>query len=334
MNDDSIKPWLQDHSFGQDQRRPGEGRTLLVIALTSIMMVVEIGAGVVFGSMALLADGLHMASHAVALGINAIAYVYARRHAYDSHFSFGVGKINTLGAYTGAIVLAGFALLMVVESIQRLANPVAIVFNQAILVAVLGLLVNGISVLILGVHSHNHSDHQHRPAHSHGDEHHSHDHLHLEQGQHHEPDAHQDHNLLAAYFHVLADALTSLLAIAALLVGKYSGATWLDPVMGIVGALLIAHWSWGLLKTTSAVLLDKEANDAVNAQVKAALEHAGHVRVLCVHYWALGPNIYALSLSLLAYEPQSPRYYKALLDPHLKVDHVTVEVHPYDEKVP
>ena len=333
MNDDSIKPWVQDHSFGQDLRRPGESRTLLVIALTSIMMVVEISAGVAFGSMALLADGLHMASHAVALGINAFAYVYARRHAHDSRFSFGVGKVNTLGGYTGAVLLAGFALLMVVESIQRLVNPVAIVFDQAILVAVLGLLVNGVSVLILGVHSHDHGGHQHGHGHEHhrhDHEHHAHDHQHPEQAHRHGHGAHQDHNLLAAYMHVLADALTSLLAIVAVLDGKYVGESGLDRMMGIVGALWIAHWSWGLLKTTSAVLLEKEAEELGSRQVKAALEREGQVRVLCVHYWSLGPGLYALSLSLIAHEPQNPRYYKALLDPHLKVDHLTLEVHSFD----
>ena len=201
-----------DHTFGQELQRPGEIRTWIVIALTGSMMVIEVAGGLVFGSMALLADGLHMASHAVALAINAVAYVYARRHAADARFSFGTGKVNALGGFTGAILLAGFALLMAYESVERIVNPVEIQFTNAIIVACMGLLTNGASVFILGVHNHDHD---------HG------------------------HNLRAAYFHVLADALTSFTAIFALLAGRYFDAVWLDPVMGIVGSLLVARWSIG-----------------------------------------------------------------------------------------
>src|SRR5688572_30986024 len=200
MNEDVLARLRHDHAFGQDRRRPGESRTQLVIAITASMMVVEIAAGILFGSMALLADGLHMASHAVALGINAYAYAYARRHAHDGAYSFGTGKVNTLGGFTGAVLLAAFALLMASESVQRLVTPVPIAFDQAILVAVVGLVVNGVSMLILkSSHPHDHDHHND----DHAAEHHAH--------------AHSDHNLLAAYLHVLADALTSLLAIVALL---------------------------------------------------------------------------------------------------------------------
>ena len=182
MQEDALARWRHDHSFGQDRRRPGERKTQLVIAITATMMVVEIAAGVMFGSMALLADGLHMASHAVALGINAYAYAYARRHAHDASYSFGTGKVNTLGGFTGAVLLAAFALLMASESVQRLVVPVPIAFDQAILVAVLGLVVNGVSMLILGhhhdarrtTHHHDHDDHDHED-HDHDDHDHDHD---------------------------------------------------------------------------------------------------------------------------------------------------------------
>mgnify|MGYP005851822403 CR=1 FL=1 len=221
---------VHDHIFGQDQRRAGESRTLIVIALTAVTMVVEIVAGWLFGSMALLADGLHMGSHAVALTISAAAYIYARKRAGDPRFSFGTGKVNALGGFTGAILLAGFALLMAGESIHRFIEPVPIRFNSAILVAVVGLVVNGLSVFILGDRGHGHNHHQ--------DDGHHHDH-------------HHDHNLRSAYLHVLADALTSVLAIAALLAGKYLGWNWMDPAMGIVGAILVARWSLGLIRQTS-----------------------------------------------------------------------------------
>ncbi|MBT6238655.1 MAG: cation transporter, partial [Verrucomicrobia bacterium] len=187
-----------DHSFGQDKKKPGELKTILVIVITFTMMIVEITAGLAFGSMALLADGLHMASHAAALGVSAIAYVFARKYAHDPTYSFGTGKVNVLGGFTGAVLLLVFALIMVSESIHRLVSPVEIVFNQAITVAVIGLIVNGLSMLILG-----HDDHHH----------HSH-----------------DHNLKAAYLHVLADTLTSLLAIFALLAAKYFGWVRMDPL--------------------------------------------------------------------------------------------------------
>jgi len=217
-----------DHSFGQDVRRPGESRTLIVIGITAAMMVVEIAAGIAFGSMALLADGLHMGSHAAALTVTAVAYVYARRHAGDPRYSFGTGKVNALGGFSSAVLLAMFALLMVWESVHRFLNPVEIHFDRAILVAVIGLVVNGASALVLGTgHGHGHGDH-HADDHDHARDHGPHGHSHG-----------HDHNLRAAYFHVLADALTSVLAIVALLAGKHLGLTWMDPAMGIVGAGLV-----------------------------------------------------------------------------------------------
>jgi cation diffusion facilitator family transporter len=226
------------HSFGQEHRRPGEARTLIVIAITATMMVIEVAAGIAYKSMALLADGLHMASHAAALGITAAAYIYARKHAHDRRYSFGTGKVNALGGFTGAVLLGVFALMMAWQSVDRLINPVDIAFNQAILVAILGLIVNGASIFILGV-----KDHDHGHGHSHG------------HGHHH---GHHDHALRSAYFHVMADALTSLLAIFALLAAKYYGLIWMDPLMGIVGAILVSRWSIGLVRDTSKILLDRQ----------------------------------------------------------------------------
>jgi cation diffusion facilitator family transporter len=321
MQEDALARWRHDHSFGQDRRRAGETRTQLVIAITATMMIVEIAAGVLFGSMALLADGLHMASHAVALGINAYAYAYARRHARDATYSFGTGKVNTLGGFTGAVLLAAFALLMVSESVQRLVVPVPIAFDQAIWVAVLGLAVNGVSMLILG---HHHGHEHDEPGHEHEDhDHEDHDHDH---GAAPHPSEH-DHNLVSAYLHVLADALTSLLAIGALLAAKYLGFTWMDPAMGLVGAALVARWSFGLLKATSAVLLDRSAAPEACAAVRESLERVDGNRVVDLHVWCIGLNLYSAALTVVTPVPRSPEHYKALLPPELNIVHATIEVH-------
>jgi cation diffusion facilitator family transporter len=327
MQDPALARWRHDHSFGQDQRRPGERKTQLVIAITALMMVVEIAAGVLFGSMALLADGLHMASHAVALSINAYAYVYARRHAHDASYSFGTGKVNTLGGFTGAILLAAFALLMVSESVQRLVVPVPIAFDQAIFVAVVGLIVNGVSMFILGHHhDHDHGQHDHHDDHDH-DDHHHHHHDHDHEHEH----AEQDHNLVSAYLHVLADALTSLLAIVALLAAKYFGFTWMDPLMGIVGAVLVARWSFGLLKATSAVLLDRSAAPEVCTAVREGIERVDGNRVADLHVWCIGLNLYSVLLTVVSPQPRPPDYYKTLLPHGLNIVHATVEVHAAGE---
>lgn len=279
------------------------------------MMIVEILAGVVFGSMALLADGLHMASHAVALSINAFAYVYARRHAHDERFSFGTGKVNTLGGYTGAVLLAGFALAMAIESIGRLISPVEIAFNQAIFVAVLGLIVNGGSVLILG--------HHHHPEEAHDLETDLEEHAHYHEHHH-----HHDHNLISAYLHVLADALTSLLAIFALLAAKYFGFIWADPLMGIVGAILVARWSFGLLHSTGVVLLDRQGPDDLREMVRRRIENDNGNRVVDLHLWAIGPKMYSVIVSIVAAEPREPDHYKALIPSDSGIVHISIEVHP------
>jgi cation diffusion facilitator family transporter len=322
VHEDKLHLWQHSHSFGQDRKRPGEIRTLIVIAITGLMMMIEIVAGIVFGSMALLADGLHMGSHTVALGINAFAYIYARRHAHDERFSFGTGKVNTLGGFTGAVLLAGFAFVMAWESVARFISPIDIAFNQAIFVAALGLAVNGASVFILG--------HHHRPEqaedletqlepHAHYHDHNRHDGHHL----HH----HQDHNLLSAYLHVLADALTSVLAIFALLAAKYFGWIWADPAMGIVGALLVARWSLGLLHSTAVILLDREGPGDLRNDIRQRIEARDDNRVADLRLWAVGANIYCAIVSVVTHDPKPPEHYKQLIPANLGVVHLVVEVH-------
>jgi len=310
MHEHDIQRWQHDHIFSQDKRKAGESRTLIVIAITAVMMTVELVAGVMYGSMALLADGLHMGSHAAALSITAFAYIYARRNAGNSQYSFGTGKVNALGGFTGAVLLAIFALIMAVESIVRLLNPVEIVFNQAIFVAVLGLVVNGASVFILGFDNHDH-DHQH---------HHEHE---LEEHHH----RHHDHNLKAAYLHVMADALTSVLAIIALLAAKYFGYVWMDPVMGIVGAVLVARWSYGLLGSTSGILLDRQAPDSLQQKIRGILEADEDTQITDLHVWSIGPNIYSAQIALVGHKPLSASEYKALIPDSLGLVHISIEVH-------
>lgn len=304
-----------DHVFGQDQPRPGERRTVIVTVITAVTMAVEIVAGMAYGSMALLADGLHMGSHAAALGLALFAYIYARRRARDEDFSFGTGKVNSLAGFSGAIVLAGFALVMLVESIGRLLHPVDIVFDQAIYVAVGGLVVNGVSMLILGGHHEGH-EHHHHDDHAHED----HD--------------HEDHNLRSAYLHVLADALTSVLAIFALLAGKYLGAVWLDPVMGVLGAILVIRWARGLLRQSGRVLLDRQAPLSVRQEVTQALEEGGKNRIYDLHVWSIGPGYYAVEAAIEASDPQAPGYFRKLLPEGLGLKHVTIEVADREEHEP
>ena len=299
MHAESVDRWQHDHIFGQDQQRVGERRTLIVIAVTATMMVVEITTGILFGSMALLADGLHMGSHAVALLIALIAYIYARRRAGDERFSFGTGKVNALAGFTGAVMLAVFAILMAWESFDRLLDPVPIAFNSAILVAIVGLVVNGGCALILDA-GHSHSDDQPH---------------------------HHDHNLRSAYLHVIADALTSVLAIAALLTGKFLGWNWMDPLMGMVGAALVARWSVGLLRTSAGVLLDHQAPAELRAGIASALESVDDNRVADLHVWSIGPGIWAAEVVVVTDAPQPPTHYKALLPEELHIVHVSVEVH-------
>jgi len=306
MHTQRTSEWTHDHVFSQDQERAGEKRTLLIVVVTAVMMVVEIAAGLIYGSMALLADGLHMGSHATALGIAVFAYVISRRMASDRRFAFGVGKINSLAGFASAVLLLGFALVMVIESTGRLINPISIAFDQALIVAVVGLVVNGVSawVLISTPHEHGHAhDHDHHDHHGH------------------------DHNLRAAYFHVLADAVTSLLAIVALLAGKYMGANWLDPVMGIVGAALVTRWSYGLIRETSRVLLDKQAGEDHLVVLRESIEAHSTDRVTDLHIWSIGHGIFAADIAVVSDDPQTPDHYKSLIPSTLNIVHATVEVH-------
>ena len=320
MHTHSTAAWRHTHTFGQDRPREGERRTLLVLALTAAMMAVEIAAGLGFGSIALLADGLHMGSHATALGIAAFAYVYARRHAADPRSAFGTGKVNALGGYTGAVLLAAFALAMAWESVARLLAPVEIAFGWAIAVAVVGLAVNAASVLLLGVHDHGH-DHR---------EHHDHDHDNADYGHHHHCHGH-DLNLRSAYLHVLADALTSVLAIAALLAGKVFGAWWMDPLMGLLGAALVTRWSWGLLRDTGRLLLDRQAPEPVLRTVREAIEGVADNRLYDLHVWSVAPGAYAAALGVVTHTPREPGHYRALLPGDLGIVHATMEVQRCDE---
>jgi len=304
MNSEALHPYRHTHDFSGASQHRNERRTRLVILLTAAMMVVEIVAGMIFHSMALLADGWHMASHAAALSITALGYWLARRHAKDPRFSFGTGKVGDMAGYSSALLLAFIALIMGYESLMRLFSPVAIAFNQAILVAAVGLAVNLLSAFLL------------RENHDHGQTD-DHDHHHLD-----------DHNLRSAYLHVMADALTSVLAILALVAGKYFGLAWMDPAMGIVGSLVIARWAWRLIRDTGRVLLDMNYQTEMTETIGRALGSLKDTWMTDLHLWRLGPGHVGAIVSLVAAEPQSPDHYKELLADQCQISHLTVEVHP------
>lgn len=313
-----------EHVFlGADHRR-NERKVWLVIALTAAMMVVEITAGTLYGSMALVADGWHMSTHAGAMLIAALAYLYARRHARDPRFTFGTGKFGDLAGFASAVVLALVALLIGWESVLRLADPVPISFAQAIAVAAVGLAVNLVSALLLR-DTHHHGHGHHHPAHDHDHDHGDHD-----DDDHDLGDAVpvRDNNLRAAYLHVLADALTSVLAILALLVGSAYGWLWADPLMGLVGALVIARWSWGLMRDAGGVLLDMVPKDEdLEADIRAALA-LDAARITDLHVWQVGPGHAAAIVALAGEGLRDPAYYKARIRPIRRLSHVTVEVQP------
>jgi cation diffusion facilitator family transporter len=309
MHENAPDDAISDHFFlGADHDR-NERRTWGVIALTAAMMVAEIVAGLAYGSMALLADGFHMATHAGALTISALAYLFARRHADDPRFSFGTGKLGALAGFASAIVLAIVALAIGAESGLRLVAPTTIRFDEAILVAVLGLAVNLASAWMLRGAPHDHG---------HGGDHQRH--------AHHRADT-TDHNLRAAYVHVLTDALTSLLAIGGLMAGRFFGWVWMDPAMGIVGAVIIARWTVGLLRDSGAVLLDADADAALSDAIRRTLEREGD-RVLDLHLWRVGPGHLALIVALTADDPRPPAHYKGKIAHLSRLSHVTIEVHP------
>ena len=302
MHSSTLQEWQHPHSFRiiNDQ---GERRTWLVIGITVSMMIIEVGGGYLFGSMALLADGWHMGTHGAALGITVFAYIYARRHADNPQYSFSTGKVGVLGGFASAMVLGVIALIIGGESIKRLYSPVPIQFNEAIGVAAIGLVVNLICAYLLHAGPEHHHEH-----HKHGNHQH-------------------DHNLRAAYLHVLADALTSFLAIFALLTGKHFGWVWMDPLMGIVGAAVITRWSYGLLKDTSRILLDNEAAPELAAKIRSTIEADTDNLVADLHVWQVSPHHLSIILTVVTHFPKAPDHYKALVKDFIGDAHVTVEVH-------
>lgn len=288
-----------------------EMRTLWVVVLTAVTMLVEITAGFLTGSMALLADGWHMGTHALALGISYIAYVLARTFAGTSKYAFGTGKFGVLAGYTSALWLGAVAVLMIVESVGRFGRPVNIAFDEAIMVAVAGLVVNVASMRILHSKSVDHTDHPHD---------HDHEHTHDD-----------DHNLMAAYLHVVADALTSLLAILALVTGKLLGWSFLDPVMGVLGGILIARWAWGLLRNTGLILLDGTADDGIRDAVTAAIESDGDSRVRDLHVWPVSSNALAAAITVVTSQELTAVDYGIRLVHIHRLRHSTIEVHHYEQ---
>lgn len=312
MHTHTLSLLKHEHDFSAINRK-GERRTKQVLVLTFLTMALEITAGILFGSMALLADGWHMGTHVAAFMITIIAYRYSRIHAHDQTFAFSSGKVGVLGGYTSSVVLGVVALIMLIESGQRIVNPHLIHFDEAIAVAGFGLFINLICALLL-------RDHHHHHHHHHDD--HDHDHAHH----------HHDHNLKAAYLHVLADALTSVLAIVALVLGKYYGWNWLDPVMGIVGALIITQWSYSLVKETSPLLLDESIALKYKLAIKEKIESDADNRISDLHIWRVSPGHFAIIISLVSHNPKAPEYYKDLLKEFRglggmnKLSHITIEV--------
>ncbi|MEP7244755.1 MAG: CDF family Co(II)/Ni(II) efflux transporter DmeF [Gammaproteobacteria bacterium] len=312
--------WTHSHVF--DESNPlAERKTLWAVVLTAVMMVAEVTGGYVFNSMALLADGWHMSSHALALGLSVLAYVAARRFKHDARFAFGTWKIEVLGGYTSAILLMLVAAFMLFQSVERLMAPRPIHYDQAISIAAVGLLVNlACAWLLKEGHSHHH--HSHEPHHGHATHrgHESHDHH--QAGPH-----HHDLNLRSAYLHVVADAATSVLAIFALTGGKLWGASWLDPVMGIVGAGLVSVWAYGLIRDAGRALLDAEMNAPVVAEIKEVIASSPIKADICdLHVWRVGKGKYACILALVTHEQAEPEYFKQQLRIHEELVHITVEV--------
>jgi len=299
MHTHKLEHWQHEHDFSVLHEH-GERRTLQVLFLTATMMIIEVVAGVIYGSMALLADGWHMGTHAAAFMITVFAYRYARRHSASPAFAFGTGKVSVLGGFASAVALAVVALVMLAESAQRLFTPHVIHFNEAIGVAVLGLAINIISALLL-------QDHHVQEAHNH---HHAH---------------HHDHNLKAAYLHVLADALVSVLAIGGLLAAKFGDWAFVDPLVGLVGSVVIVSWSIGLARQSGGILIDAVPDRALAAEMRQRLEANGDA-VSDLHLWRVGPGHYAAMVSILSGNPEPPQTYKDKLGGLPRLSHVTVEV--------
>ncbi len=329
MHTQTVEAWQHPHVFLGARHDRHEKRTWLVVALTTVMMVAEIIGGTLFGSMAVVADGWHMSTHAGALAIAALAYRFARKHARDARFSFGTGKMGELAAFSSALLLALVAVLIGYEAVRRLFEPVAIDFTEATALAVVGLGVNLASAWLLFDGHHHHHGHEHGRGHSDGHAHHAHDHDH----DHHHHDEHDHHhhhdhdtNLRAAYVHVLADALTSVLAIVALLSARYFGLLWMDPAMALIGVAVILSWSFGLVRSAGAVLLDMVPDRHLAGTIRKRLE-VGDDRVSDLHLWRLGPGHVGVIAAVVSDRPQPPAAYKERLTGLAGLSHVTVEVH-------
>jgi cation diffusion facilitator family transporter len=333
MHDGHLHVYAESHADDHGGARESERRTWAVVGLTAVMMGLELAVGAWSGSLALLADGVHMATHVGALGLSGLAYWFARTRAKDESFSFGTGKVYALAGYTSAITLAATSVWMMAEAIARLLRPSPIRFDEALPVAVIGLLVNLVSAKLLDHdhahhdhgHGHREHDHGHDPAHhehdhGHNHTHHEHDHVHHDHGHH-------DHNLKAAYLHVVADALTSVMAIGALLAGRYFAMNWLDPAMGIVGGIVIVKWSVSLVRSSARQLLDVVPRAEAMAAIRECLETDGDTRVADLHLWELGPGRMGCIVKLVAAEPRETAHYRERIKAKVPVSHLTVEVH-------
>jgi cation diffusion facilitator family transporter len=313
MHHDHIERWQHQHTFNVNKQHI-EKRTLIVVVMTFIMMIAEIFFGWLTNSMALFADGWHMGTHAFALGLSLIAYILARKYAANAHFTFGTWKIEILGAYSSALVLGMVAIMMVYTSAERLLRPLVIQYNQALFVAVVGLVVNAVCAMILnsGRESHHHEAHHH----------------HDDAGAHHTHHTHGDLNLKSAYVHVIADALTSVFAIVALLGAKYLAFNWLDPLMGIVGAVLISRWAVSLLMDSGRILLDHETESPLSMEIRKHIESDGDTRISDLHLWKVADDKYACIISLVTGKNCSIDSYRKRLEEVHEVAHITLEINP------
>jgi len=309
MHTTNISAWQHDHNFTGDTSS-AEKRTRRVVILTAAMMLIEIVAGYFFHSMALVADGWHMGTHVAAFVLAALAYSYGRRHATDARFTFGTGKVGVLGAFTSAIVLSIIALVIAADSVHRLLVPQAIHFREAIIIAVVGLVVNLLSAFMLKDDPHHHHGHEH-----------GHDHGH-----------HHDLNLKAAYIHVLADTFTALGAVVALTTGYFLGWVWLDPAMGLVGTVVNVSWAYTLLRDSGSILMDRvPASSDLPVVIREGIESDGDSKITDLHIWQVGSGKFAAIISVVAHHPRTPDEYRGALKIHEELVHVTVEVHTCQE---
>jgi cation diffusion facilitator family transporter len=330
MHTHSIERWQHEHVFLGPAHARRERRTWLVVVLTTVMMVIEIVGGTIFGSMAVVADGWHMSTHAAALAIAALAYLFARRHARDPRFSFGTGKVGELAGFASAVALGLVALMIGYESVVRFVNPVTIDYNEALLIAAVGLAVNLVSAWLLGGEGHDHGHagegHRHAGGHNHVHGAHSGDAHSVDADRYHDHDHHRDHNFRAAYVHVLTDALTSVMAIVGLIAARFFDWVWIDPAVGLIGSGVIAVWAVGLMRSSGAVLLDLTPASTLAERVRARLEVGGD-RLSDLHLWRVGPGHMAVVASVVSDRPQHPGAYKARLRDVAGISHMTVEVH-------